>query len=95
VNHFYSEYLFKLGLWCLSAEILNEIAVDLSEKCQAFQHESLDGSSGDHFVGLQTGVRVNSPHQQLLMVLSNLGYCKAALLPGLLKKYQHMWTSSG
>ncbi|XAR62472.1 hypothetical protein NMG60_11017230 [Bertholletia excelsa] len=37
---------------------------------------------------------VTDPHQQLLMVLSNIGYCKDELSTELYNKYQHIWLQS-
>lgn len=37
---------------------------------------------------------INDPHQQLLMVLSNIGYCKDELAPELYAKYMHIWQQS-
>ncbi|EPS67978.1 hypothetical protein M569_06794 [Genlisea aurea] len=34
------------------------------------------------------------PHQQLLMVLSNIGYCKDELAPELYGKYKYIWVQS-
>lgn len=34
------------------------------------------------------------PHQQLLMVLSNVGYCKDELCYELYNKYKHIWSHS-
>ncbi|XP_059631609.1 exocyst complex component SEC5A-like isoform X2 [Cornus florida] len=36
---------------------------------------------------------VNNPHEQLLMVLSNIGYCKDELSHELYNKYKHIWQS--
>ncbi len=49
----------------------------------------------DKFMGLIAGVEVTSPHQRLLMVLSNTGFCNSLLLPELSRKYQHVWSYSG
>ncbi|KAF7130339.1 hypothetical protein RHSIM_Rhsim10G0066500 [Rhododendron simsii] len=38
---------------------------------------------------------VVDPHQQLLMVLSNIGYCKDELSRELYYKYRHIWLSRG
>lgn len=37
---------------------------------------------------------VVDPHQQLLMVLSNVGYCKDELCYELYNKYKHIWSHS-
>ncbi|KAJ7969694.1 Exocyst complex component SEC5 [Quillaja saponaria] len=37
---------------------------------------------------------VNDPHQQLLIVLSNIGYCKDELSYELYGKYRHIWLQS-
>lgn len=41
---------------------------------------------------LQGGV--TDPHQQLLIVLSNIGYCKDELSYELYDKYRHIWLHS-
>lgn len=42
--------------------------------------------------GLRGGVI--DPHQQLLIVLSNIGYCKDELSYELYDKYRHIWQHS-
>lgn len=37
---------------------------------------------------------ITDPHQQLLMVLSNIGYCKDELARELFNRYKHIWLSS-
>lgn len=37
---------------------------------------------------------VTEPHQQLLIVLSNIGYCKDELSYELYNKYKHIWLQS-
>lgn len=79
-------------------EILDEVALNLSEHCQALESGTLndvDATTEDHFTGLQAGVEVANPHQKLLMVLSNVGYCKTSLVPDLLQKYQQIWSPLG
>ena len=49
----------------------------------------------DRFVGLIAGVEVASIHQRLLMVLSNVGFCHATVLPEQTRKYEHVWTYEG
>lgn len=34
---------------------------------------------------------INDPHQQLLMVLSNIGFCKDDLSREMYNKYNHVW----
>ncbi|KAL3504465.1 hypothetical protein ACH5RR_034306 [Cinchona calisaya] len=49
-----------------------------------FQEKSIDPLPGS----------VIDPHQQLLMVLSNIGYCKDELAHELHNKYKHIWLPS-
>lgn len=49
---------------------------------------------GSKFTGLQPGVEIASEHQKLLMVLSNIGFCKSQLLPELSNKYKLIWEDS-
>ncbi|GAB2209630.1 hypothetical protein Drorol1_Dr00026850 [Drosera rotundifolia] len=51
-------------------------------------YESLDRS-----LDLPSG-SINDPHQQLLMVLSNIGCCKDELAYELCNKYKHIWSQS-
>lgn len=37
---------------------------------------------------------VTDPHQQLLIVLSNIGYCKDELSYEMYDKYKHIWLNS-
>lgn len=37
---------------------------------------------------------VTDPHQKLLMVLSNIGYCKDELARELYHKYTHIWLTT-
>lgn len=38
---------------------------------------------------------IADPHQQLLIVLSNIGYCKDELSYELYHKFNHIWQQSG
>lgn len=74
---------------------LEKIAVDFSQirgknDSTAFEngHSQILGSK---FTGLQPGVEITSQHQKLLMVLSNIGFCKNQLLPELSNKYKLIW----
>ncbi|THG21251.1 hypothetical protein TEA_026902 [Camellia sinensis var. sinensis] len=53
-----------------------------------YSHE-LQGSLSDPLPG-----SVVDPHQQLLLVLSNIGYCKDELSHELYYKYRHIWLQS-
>lgn len=80
----------------MDSDSLEKLSVELS---QAALHNEKDSENGliedDRFVGLQAGVEVTSPHQRLLMVLSNCGFCKAYLVPELSKRYKPVWMHPG
>ncbi|PIA41110.1 hypothetical protein AQUCO_02300128v1 [Aquilegia coerulea] len=44
--------------------------------------------------GLHPGSVISDPHQKLLIVLSNIGYCKDELSSELYNKYKHIWQQS-
>nr|DAD17776.1 TPA_asm: hypothetical protein HUJ06_019239 [Nelumbo nucifera] len=44
--------------------------------------------------GLHPGNITGDPHQKLLIVLSNIGYCKDELIYELYSKYRHIWMQS-
>ncbi|OVA06363.1 hypothetical protein BVC80_8885g11 [Macleaya cordata] len=44
--------------------------------------------------GLHPGSTVSDPHQKLLIVLSNIGYCKDELSSELYNKYKYIWLQS-
>jgi len=41
--------------------------------------------------GVHSGGAVGDSHKKLLIVLSNIGYCKDELCHGLYNKYKHIW----
>lgn len=41
--------------------------------------------------GVHSGDAVGDSHKKLLIVLSNIGYCKDELCHGLYDKYKHIW----
>lgn len=41
--------------------------------------------------GVQEGAVVGDSHQKLLVVLSNIGYCKDHIARELYQKYRHVW----
>ncbi|KAF7811742.1 exocyst complex component SEC5A-like isoform X1 [Senna tora] len=53
-----------------------------------YSHEFEEKLSSDFHGG------ITDPHQQLLIVLSNIGYCKDELSYELYGKYEHVWLSS-
>ncbi|KAL0919365.1 hypothetical protein M5K25_011455 [Dendrobium thyrsiflorum] len=69
-----------------------------TEVCQAssnkedghFQNGFLYGYEGE-LHGLHSGVAIADSHRRLLVVLSNIGYCKDELARGLYTKYMHIW----
>lgn len=76
-------------------EHLDKHAKEVAQEFQALESEMLAKGHEDRFVGLQAGVEVVNPEQRLLMVLSNVGYCKTSVLPDLLLKYKDSWSEFG
>lgn len=64
-----------------------------SEVSQSRSDNGLSLEPSDRSVDLPLGSIVD-PHQQLLMVLSNIGYCKDELCHELYNKYKHIWSRS-
>jgi len=58
-----------------------------SQLPNGYIHESKNAPS-DYHGG------VTDPHQKLLIVLSNIGYCKDELSYELYNKYKHIWLHS-
>ncbi|CAI5970513.1 unnamed protein product [Closterium sp. NIES-65] len=51
-----------------------------------------EGAGGaPQFEGLQQGVEVGNPHQRILMLLSNAGFCRSVVARDLAQRYQHLW----
>ncbi|KAH9321769.1 hypothetical protein KI387_016408, partial [Taxus chinensis] len=77
---------------------LEKIASELSQSRSKNDATALqNGYSqvfGDKFTGLQPGIEISNTHQKLLMVLSNIGFCKNELLPELSNKYKIIWADS-
>jgi exocyst complex component 2 len=74
-------------------QIGSELALNKSSKeslhlQNGYSHESEEKSSSD-----LEGSIVDS-HQQLLLVLSNIGYCKDELSYELFNKYRTIWSQS-
>lgn len=82
----------------LCAENLEKLAFELS-RVPPPEESSLETGpeqpGQERFMGLIAGLEVTSPHQRLLMVLSNTGFCNSVLLPDLSRKYQHVWSYAG
>ncbi|KAM6559174.1 hypothetical protein CsatA_028413 [Cannabis sativa] len=66
----------------------NKTRKDVSHFHDGHSHESEDKSLTD------LPGSVQDPHQRLLIVLSNIGYCKDGLLFELYNKYKHIWLQS-
>ncbi|CAI5472225.1 unnamed protein product [Closterium sp. Yama58-4] len=49
------------------------------------------GGGAPQFEGLQQGVEVGNPHQRILMLLSNAGFCRSVVARDLAQRYQHLW----
>ncbi|KAF3778865.1 Exocyst complex component [Nymphaea thermarum] len=48
----------------------------------------------ENFYGVQQGAVIGDSHQKLLVVLSNIGYCKDHIARELYQKYRHVWMQS-
>ncbi|KAF8405905.1 hypothetical protein HHK36_007983 [Tetracentron sinense] len=70
-----------------------ELTEDRSNKGSPLQHGYSLEPEGKTY-GLNPGSVVVDPHQQLLIVLSNVGYCKDELSSELYNKYKHTWLQS-
>ncbi|XP_020579971.1 exocyst complex component SEC5A-like isoform X2 [Phalaenopsis equestris] len=57
-----------------------------------FQNGFLYGYGGE-LRGVHSGGAVVDSHKRLLIVLSNIGYCKDELARGLYTKYMHIWST--
>ncbi|GAB4845139.1 Exocyst complex component S5A [Ancistrocladus abbreviatus] len=71
-----------------------ELAQSRSNKGSSFLPNGYSYEAPERSAGLPPG-SVIDPHQQLLMVLSNAGYCKDELSYELYNKYKHIWSNSG
>lgn len=77
------------------AGYLERIGTELSQASSNkevghFQNGFLHGYEGD-LHGVHSGGAVVDSHKRLLIVLSNIGYCKDELARGLYTKYMHIW----
>lgn len=50
------------------------------------------GPPPSEYSGVQVGVEVKTVDQRILMLLSNAGFCRTAVLPQLVHKYQDLWS---
>lgn len=73
----------------------NELAYAATANDQGEQEKAEEGGGHEKFLGLIAGVEVISFHQRLLMVLSNIGFCHAVILPELSRKFEHIWAYEG
>jgi exocyst complex component 2 len=74
---------------------LEQIGADLSQRTT--KRESWqNGYSNDHQEeqSINAPESVVDPHRQLLMILSNIGYCKDELASELYNKYKYTWLQS-
>uniref|UniRef100_A0A1J3DA09 Exocyst complex component SEC5 n=1 Tax=Noccaea caerulescens TaxID=107243 RepID=A0A1J3DA09_NOCCA len=74
---------------------LEQIGADLSQSTSS-QENWKNGYSDDHqeVSSANTYGSVVDPHKRLLMVLSNIGYCKDELASELYKKFKYTWLQS-
>ena len=82
--HHWSGHLEQIG----SELALNKSSKESLHLQNGYSHESEEKSSSD-----LEGSIVDS-HQQLLLVLSNIGYCKDELSYELFNKYKMIWSQS-
>ncbi|GJP37515.1 hypothetical protein CLOM_g21912 [Closterium sp. NIES-68] len=62
------------------------------EGAEGEEGEEEEGAEmGPQFEGLQQGVEVGNPHQRILMLLSNAGFCRSVVARDLAQRYQHLW----
>ncbi|XP_044511226.1 exocyst complex component SEC5A-like isoform X2 [Mangifera indica] len=76
---------------------LEHVASELAQNKLTKENSILqNGSSSVPFEELSSDIpgSVVDPHQRLLIVLSNIGYCKAELSSELYNKYKHIWHQS-
>jgi exocyst complex component 2 len=87
---------FQLQNWllCWLSGNLERIGIELGEHSShnegsylpnGYAHEVEENALSD------LGGGVTDPHQRLLIVLSNIGYCKDELSYELYDKYRHIW----
>lgn len=80
--------------WCAhQSGYLERIGGELSQNRSNLQN----GYSEEHegkTSALHPGSVVSDPHKKLLVVLSNIGYCKDELSYELYNKYKHIWLQS-
>lgn len=95
IKHIHSWYFlfFKPNLLGHLERIGSELAHSKSSKESSplqngYSHELKEKSVSD------VPGSVVDPHQQLLIVLSNIGYCKDELSYELYNKYKHIWRQS-
>lgn len=84
VNHIYLGHLEHIG---------SELAHNKSSKESLQLQNGYSHDLEEKSLTLPPGSVVD-PHQQLLIVLSNIGYCKDELSYELYNKYKHIWLNS-
>lgn len=74
---------------------LEQIGADLSQSTS--KQENWKNGYSDHHQEVPSANAYGSvvdPHRRLLMVLSNIGYCKDELASELYKKFKYTWLQS-
>ncbi|KAJ6817742.1 exocyst complex component SEC5A-like [Iris pallida] len=81
----FAGYLERIG---------GELSQSKSSKESDLQNGYLHGVARE-LPGVHSGGSVADSHKKLLIVLSNIGYCKKELSDGLYNKYKHIWLQDG
>ncbi|KAJ6834426.1 exocyst complex component SEC5A-like [Iris pallida] len=81
----FAGYLERIG---------GELSQSRSSEDSDLQNGYLHGVARE-FPGVHSGGSVDDSHKRLLIVLSNIGYCKNELSDGLYNKYKHIWLQDG
>ncbi|KAK9134469.1 hypothetical protein Syun_013799 [Stephania yunnanensis] len=75
-------------------QLAAELTVNKSSKDNAYLQNGFSRKLDGESCGLHPGSIVSDPHQKLLIVLSNIGYCKDELSKEMYNKYKHIWLLS-
>ncbi|KAK9110485.1 hypothetical protein Sjap_018545 [Stephania japonica] len=78
----------------IQESLATELTVNKSSKDNAYLQNGFSKKLDGESCGLHPGSIVSDPHQKLLIVLSNIGYCKDELSKEMYNKYKHIWLIS-
>ncbi|KAF9601582.1 hypothetical protein IFM89_020498 [Coptis chinensis] len=73
--------------------VVNLVRINRTKDISSLQNGHSEEPEGNT-CGLHPGSVISDPHQKLLIVLSNIGYCKDELSYELYNKYKHIWMQS-